>query len=121
MEFVEMMRIPFIVPTLIFFLVFWFFTITPKIKWKKLQKLKQEGIQVKGKFIDTITDYSMKINGRPGKKAIIEVKNPHTGMSMRVESDRSFDPYFSINIPQEIDVYFDRHDPNSYVVDIIWA
>ena len=115
---VEMMRIPFIIPTLVFFGIFWFFTITPKIKWRKLAKLKIEWIHAKAKFINTVTDYSVKINGRPRIKAIADVVNPHTWKLIRIESEWSFDPYFSINLSEELDVYFDRHDTNKYMIDL---
>lgn len=115
---VEMLRIPFIIPTLIFFWVFYFFTITPKIKERKYQKLKQNGIHVVGEFIDTITDYSIKINNRPRQIALVEVINPHTAIKETIQSEWSFDPYFSVNINREVDVYFDRFDSKKYVVNI---
>jgi hypothetical protein len=115
---VEMLRYSFIVPTVIFFCVFWFFTITPSIKKRKLEKLKLEWILTKGKFINTVNDYTVRMNGRPRTKAIFEVKNPHSWNITRLETDGSFDPYFAVNIAQEVDIYFDRHDENKYIFDI---
>lgn len=116
--YVEMLRYSFIVPTVIFFCVFWFFTITPNMKKKQLNKLKLEWILAKWKLIDTFTDYTVRVNGRPRTKAIVDVKSPHSWQTMRIETDGSFDPYFAINIPTEIDVYFDRHDEKKYMFDI---
>jgi len=116
--FVEMVRIPFIIPTLAFFWVFWLFTITPRMKKGKLKRLKIEWLEVEWTFIDTITDYTVKVNGRPRIKAIIDVINPHSWKLIRIESDGSFDPYFWINMPKKIKVYFDRHNQNIYICDI---
>lgn len=77
-----------------------------------------QGIKVVWKLVNTITDYSLKINGRPGQKALIKVINPHTSKEEIIESDRSFDPYFWINIASKIDVYFDRHDEKKYFCNI---
>lgn len=116
--YVEILRYSFIVPTIIFFCVFWFFSITPKIKKKQLKQLKLEWILAKGKVIDTFTDYTVRVNGRPRIKAIVDVKNPHSWQIVRIETGGSFDPYFAVNLPQDIDIYFDRHDENKYVFDI---
>lgn len=75
-------------------------------------------IQVVWNFINTVTDYSIKINGKPGQKAIIEVINPHTLKKEILESHRSFDPYFWINISPKIDIYFDRHDEKKYFCNV---
>ncbi len=115
---VEILRYSFIVPTIIFFYVFWFFTITPNIKKKQLNKLKLEWILAKWKLIDTFTDYTVRVNGRPRIKAIVDVQNPHSWELMRIESDWSFDPYFAVNLPNEINIYFDRNNTNKYIFDI---
>ena len=115
---VEMLRIPFIIPTLMFFWVFYFFSIVPKIKENKYKKLQQNGIHVMGKYIDTITDYSIKINNRPRQIALVEVVNPHTSVKETIQSEWSFDPYFWVNINPEVDVYFDRFDSKKYAVKI---
>lgn len=116
--YIEILRYSFIVPTIIFFCVFWFFAVTPKVKSNKLKRLKTEGIYTKAKYIDTITDYSVKMNGRPRMKAIADVINPHTWHTIRIESDGSFDPYFAVNMRSELDVYFDRHNENIYMIDV---
>jgi hypothetical protein len=103
----------------IWFLVpFILFTIVPKVSSIKLNKLKINGIKVQWDVVDIIVDYSVKINGRPSQKLVIQVMHPVTWQLTQVTSAGSFDPYFKIWAPKIIDVYFDRIDINSYSIDL---
>jgi hypothetical protein len=115
---VEVWSYGFIIAGLMFAGVFVFLEILPKLAVRKLRILKQEGLLVKGRFIKTIFDYSIKLNGRPRQKAVVELIHPVTEKKVLLESRGSFDSHFLLETPETIDVYFDRLDPKVYIFDI---
>lgn len=89
-----------------------------KIKQRKITKLKNYGIQSQWIFVEILYDYSLKINNQPGQKAVFQTIHPLTQEKFLAESEVSFDPYFSLNIPKNIYVYFDKYDEKKYFCEI---
>lgn len=115
---IEVWSYGFVLSGIMFLWVFFFLEIMPKLAQRKLNTLKQQWFLVQANFINTVSDYSVKVNGRPRQKAVVELIHPHTDKKITLESRGSFDPYFLVNKPETIDVYFDRFDPEKYIFDI---
>ena len=92
--------------------------IIKKISDKRKNNFKSNAIQTSGQFVQIITDYSLKINNRPAQRAIYKTTHPLTSEEFLAKSDRSFDPLFASKVLKTVEIYFDRHNPKKYLIDL---
>lgn len=86
--------------------------------WKRRNKnFKLTAIEVTGTFNGIVTDYSVRINKVPGKRAIYTVLHPLTEEETEVQTSITFDNNI-VNAPQTLSIYFDRHNPEKYLCEI---
>ncbi len=126
---VETIRVSYYITAGIIFWIFVFMSFTipsfwnqigiiKKISDKRKNNFKNTAIQTSGQFVQIVTDYSLKINNRPAQRAVYKTTHPHTGEEFLAESSRSFDPLFPTNSPKQVEIYFDRHNPKKYLIDL---